>query len=122
MKKKQYIIITILVLIILTYLKYFLEDDKSNLTESEAISILKKDYPEYQNYPNDNLPPQSIRTDEDIDGWYISFVQEGSGRPIIKAKCFFVDNNGNIRVIGEFEPKIGDIDGDFSIRTCALGS
>ncbi len=118
MKKNQYlyVIVFLVVLIIAGPIIYLIKNGSNKLTESKAISILKNAYPEYQNYPNDNLPPQSIRTEKDIDGWYVAFVQEGSGRPILGAKCFFVNYDESIRVIGEFNPTIEDI--DFSIKTC----
>jgi hypothetical protein len=93
-----------------------MSSSKTNLSESEAISVLKTAYPEFNSYPNNNLPPQSIRTEKDLNGWYVAFVQEGSGRSIIGAKCFFVNNDRSIRVIGEFNPSIDDI--DFSIKNC----
>jgi hypothetical protein len=119
MKKNQhlYIIIFLIFLIIASSIIYLTKNAKNNLTEDKAISVLKFSYPEYQNYPNDNLPPQSIRTKKDINGWYVAFVQEGSGRPILGAKCFFVNNKESIRFIGEFKATIEDI--DFSIKTCA---
>lgn len=86
------------------------------LSEADALATLKTAYPEFQNYPNTNLPPQSIRMQQNADGWYVAFVQEGSGRPILGAKCFFVGNNRTIRTIGEFVPAIDDT--DFSIITC----
>jgi hypothetical protein len=119
MKKNQYLylIIFLVFLIIASSIIYLTKNSKNNLTESKAISILKFSYPEYKNYPNDNLPPQSIRTEKGINGWYVAFVQEGSGRPLLGAKCFFVNNKEGIRVIGEFNPAIEDI--DFSIKTCS---
>jgi len=118
MKKNQYlyIILVVIVLALIGSIIYFNNISNSNLTESESISLLKNAYPEFKNYPNDNLPPQSIKTERDINGWYVAFVQEGSGRPIISAKCFFVKNDGTISILGEFNPEIADI--DFSLETC----
>ena len=118
MKKNQYlyIVLLLIVLVLVGYIIYSNNSNNSNLIESEAISILKNAYPEFENYPNDNLPPQSISTEKDADGWYVAFVQEGSGRPILGAKCFFVQNDKTIRILGEFNPKIGDI--VFSLKTC----
>lgn len=91
--------------------------NENRLTESEAISVLKTAYPEFRDYPNDNLPPQSIRTEKGANGWHVAFVQEGSGRPIIHASCFFVKNDKSIRQVGNFSPvSMGDI--DFSLKTC----
>ena len=78
------------------------------LTKSDVISLLKTAYPEYKNYPNDNLPPQSIQTKQSSNGWYVAFVQEESGRPILEAKCYFVSNDKSITFIGEYFPKVGE--------------
>jgi len=87
---------------------YLMNSNKNILSESEAISMLKAAHPEYKNYPNDNLPPQSIQTKQASNGWYVAFVQEGSGRPILEAKCFLVTNDKIITNIGEYVPKIGE--------------
>jgi hypothetical protein len=118
MRKNQYLYIILLTVLLLVVgsIFYLTNSGKNSLTESKAISILKTAYPEFNSYPNDNLPPQSIRTEKDMNGWYVAFVQEGSGRPILGAKCFFVNNDESIRPIGEFNPSIEDI--DFSIKTC----
>jgi len=119
MKKNQhrYIILIAIVLLVIGSIFYLANSGKNSLAESKAVSMLKTAYPEFGSYPNDNLPPQSIRTEKGMNGWYVAFVQEGSGRPIIGAKCFFVSNDESIRAIGEFNPSIEDI--DFSIKTCA---
>ena len=83
-------------------------NNKTDLTESEAISLLKTAYPKYKNYPNNNLPPQSIQTKQASNGWYVAFVQEGSGRPRLEAKCFLVTNGKTITSIGEYVPKVGE--------------
>jgi len=119
MKKNQnlYIILIAIAVLVVGYIYYLTNSDKNNLTESKAISILKSAYPEFNSYPNDNLPPQSISTEKDENGWYVAFVQEGSGRPLLGAKCFFVNNDESFRTIGELNPSIEDI--NFSIKTCA---
>lgn len=112
--KHYHIIWLIIFLLLVAGIFYF--GNKSILSESEAIARLQSIYPEFMSYPSDRLPPQSIRTQKEIDGRYVTFVQEGSGRPILRAKCFFVSNVGKIRSIGEFTPEVGDT--DFSITTC----
>ena len=87
---------------------HFMNNSKIVLKESEAISLLKAAYPEYKNYPNDHLPPQSIQTKQTSNGWYVAFVQEGSGRPILEAKCYFITDDKSITVIGEYLPKVGE--------------
>jgi hypothetical protein len=87
---------------------YLINNNRIFLTKSDVISLLKAAYPEYKNYPNDNLPPQSIQTKQSSNGWYVAFVQEGSGRPILEAECYFVSNDKSITFIGEYLPKGGE--------------
>jgi hypothetical protein len=110
MKKRQNICIVIFVVVMLMAVSifYLINSNKNGLTESEAISLLKAAYPEFKNYPNDNLPPQSIQTKQASNGWYIAFVQEGSGRPILEAKCFLVRDDKTITSIGVYAPKVGE--------------
>ncbi len=119
MKKNLYfcIIGSIALILIGIYFFYSAANNKIVLSESKAISILKAAYPEFENYPNDKLPPQSIRTEKAVDGWYVAFVQEGSGRPILGAKCFFIKNDESIGFIAEFSASSTE-DIDFSIKTC----
>jgi len=92
---------------------------KENTIESKAISVIKEKYSEFKDYPSNNLPPKSISTEEWNDGWYVAFIQEGSGRPIISAKCFFVDAHNNITNNGEYIPALGDDSiQKFSARKC----
>jgi hypothetical protein len=95
-------------ILIAAYILYLVNDSSADLAESEAISLLKASYPEFENYPNDNLPPQSIQTKQASDGWYVAFVQEGSGRPILEAKCFQVKDDKTIAFIGEYLPEVGE--------------
>lgn len=109
MKKTQTSILALSIILLIAFsIFYSLNNNQAALSESEAISTLKAVYPEFKNYPNDNLPPQSIQTKQASNGWYIAFIQEGSGRPILEAKCFLVTNEKNITIIGEYLPKIGE--------------
>jgi hypothetical protein len=110
MNKIQKIGILAFIVIVLVAIStlYFFNNSKIALKESEAISLLKDKYPEYKNYPNDHLPPQSIQTKQTSNGWYVAFVQEGSGRPILEAKCYFITDDKSIIFIGEYLPKVGE--------------
>ncbi len=108
MKKIQKIAILALVTLILIAVYTLHSLNEADSTESEAISLVKAAYPEFKNYPNDNLPPQSIQTKQVSNGWYVAFVQEGSGRPILEAKCFLVKDDKTIIVIGEYVPRAGE--------------
>jgi len=110
MKTNQKIVIIVFVIFMLLTVPifYLINSNKNSLTEFEAISLLKAAYPEFKNYPNDNLPPQSIQTKQASNGWYVAFVQEGSGRPILEAKCFLVGDDKTITSIGVYAPKVGE--------------
>ena len=110
MNKNQHICIIVFVVVMLVAVSIFflVDGNKNGLAESEAISFLKSAYPEFKNYPNDNLPPQSIQTKQAWNGWYVAFVQEGSGRPILEAKCFLVTDDKTIKRIGDYVPKVGE--------------
>jgi hypothetical protein len=106
--KKIGVLTLVIVILIAAYILYSINNNSTDLTKSEAISLLKSTYPEFKNYPNDNLPPQSIQTKQASNGWYVAFVQEGSGRPILEAKCFQVKDDKTITAIGEYVPKVGE--------------
>jgi hypothetical protein len=110
MKKYQIIVFIAVVFVMLMAVPvyYLTSSNKSSLSESEAISLLKAVYPEFKNYPNDNLPPQSIQTKQAVNGWYVAFVQEGSGRPILEAKCFLVTSDKTLTSLGVYAPKVGE--------------
>ena len=93
---------------------------ESNITEAKAISAIKDKYPELNDYPSNNLPPRSIKTEKTGNGWNIAFIQEGSGRPIIFAKCFFVDDQSNIKSKSSYSPAVGeDTMAELSPKTCS---
>ena len=89
------------------------------MSESKAIETIKNQFPELRNYPSNNLPPKSIKTEKSGDGWYVAFVQEGSGRPIISAKCYLIDNTEKITSTGVWSPKYSEYGfDDISIINC----
>ena len=110
MKNNQKIVIIVFAFVMLMAVPifYLINSNRNGLAESEAISLLKAVYPKFKNYPNDNLPPQSIQTKQASNGWYVAFVQEGSGRPILEAKCFLVRDDKTITSIGVYVPKVGE--------------
>jgi hypothetical protein len=109
MTKTQKIgILAVIVIILAVTSTFYFVNNKTVITESEVISLLKAKYPEFKNYPNDSLPPQSIQTKETSNGWYVAFVQEGSGRPILAAKCYLITDDKSITFIGEYMPSVGE--------------
>jgi hypothetical protein len=126
--KDKVLIITLVFLIFLCagFVVWFISMPKSSgketIDEVTAVQIIQNEYPEMNGYPSDRLPPKSIRTEKSDDGWYVAFVEEGSGRPIISAMCYFVDNTQNIVSIRTYIPEIEDDSfAPFSAKTCSPG-
>lgn len=89
------------------------------ISESKAIETIKNKYPELKEYPSYKLAPKSIKTEKTGDGWYVAFIQEGSGVPIIDARCFFVKNDNSIMQI-KYTPHGNAFIGEFSVKECKL--
>ncbi|MEX0854789.1 MAG: hypothetical protein WD018_03375 [Nitrosopumilaceae archaeon] len=88
------------------------------ISEEEAISLIKKQYPQLQDFPSDGLPPKIIRSEKSSYGWYVMFETQGSGIPIIEAKCFLVDNAKIVYQIGKYK-NTGDMKNVLSVKTCS---
>lgn len=74
------------------------------LTEKEAVVSVINQYPELREYQTTSLPPSSIKTQAGDEGWYVSFIREGSGIPgIIDAKCYHVGHQRDIAFVGEYK-------------------
>jgi len=128
MKNKPLILISILIAIIFVgAIFWYFNGSKTAtngiLSESKAIETIKNQFQELKEYPSDKLAPKSIKTEKAANGWYVAFVQEGSGRPIISAKCYLVDNQKNIMSEKTYNPTIGeDSTAEFSPITCSPGA
>jgi len=127
MSKKFIITILVLVVLVLGVIYWsstgFENFTLSGTSSSRAIEKIKVQYPELNDYPSNNLPPRSIRSERADGGEYVAFIQEGSGRPIISAKCFFVDNQENIMSMRTYDPLIeDDFTAEFSAKTCSPGA
>ena len=88
-----------------------------DLSDNGIIQLLKNVYPELKDYPSDGLPPKSIKSEYKDNMWYIGFVQEGSGVPIISARCFSV-NSDNVIIEKEFVAATRLSDTSFSPQNC----
>ena len=89
-------------------------------SQASAIALVQEKLPELKDYPSDQLPPKSIKTEQTENGVYVAFVQEGSGRAFISARCFLVDSEKNITVSGTYSPKPEEgYSGVFSAKICA---
>ena len=88
------------------------------LEENTAISLLQSRDPALRSYPSDGLPPRSIQTERAPGGWYVAFIQEGSGVPIISAQCYFVGDDREIRLVGRVNQSIMVLPDEFSAQRC----
>ena len=85
--------------------------------ERDAIRIIQETWPDLRNYPSE-MSLTSIRTQKAPDGWYAAFIQEGSGLPILSARCYHVGNDRTVRQTGLLNHSIMVQPGDFSPETC----
>lgn len=88
------------------------------LGEKEAINLIKNQYPQFQDFPSNDLPPKIIRAAKSSNGWYVIFETQGSGIPIIEAECFLVDNSKTVIQIGQYK-NAGDMKTNISFKTCS---
>lgn len=124
MKNKPLVIVIALVILSLLAAYYFYFKKPANQTpttmsESAAVEILKTKFPELKNYPSSNFPVKSIKTEQAADGWYVAFIQEGSGVPIVNAQCFLIKNNEDVEEIIYISDDVIS-PGEFSIKECRV--
>ncbi len=77
-------------------------------------------HPELAAYRTTSLPPSSIETKDAPDGWYVGFIQSGSGVPgILNAKCYHVTAAGGVTLVGAYPGGSGKIVERIALATCA---
>ena len=91
---------------------------KGLIDERAAVRLAQHTYPDLRAYPSDDLPPKSIRAEQAPDGWYLAFIQEGSGLPILSARCYHVGNNGTVTLRGTVNRSIMVMPQEFSPVRC----
>ncbi len=103
----------------------FLLYSQSNvtLTEDEAIAAIVAIHPELEAYKTTSLPPSSIETKSQLDGWSVAFVQRGSGVPgILQAQCYHVKKEGSVVATGQYT-RHDNIEADIiKIEDCTLNN
>ncbi|MEI6462292.1 MAG: hypothetical protein WCO33_01315 [bacterium] len=113
------ILIACVIGVTLWYLNWTNSLLKSSVTEKQAIDSIVVSYPELKDFPSNGLPPRSIKSVKSGNNLYVAFIQEGSGRPILSAKCFLVDYNKNILSENAYNPSMAeDSTSEFSPITC----
>jgi hypothetical protein len=88
------------------------------IDEQDAIRILQNTYPDLFAYPSAGLPPRSIKTEQVPKGWYVAFIQEGSGLPILSARCYYIGNDKTSQLTGMVNESIMILPQDFSPQRC----
>lgn len=87
--------------------------------DKEAISLIKKQYPQLHDFPSNDLPPKVIHVEKSSNGWYVIFETQGSGIPLIEAECFFVDDSKAVTMIGKYRPQGINMTSNISFKTCS---
>ena len=86
--------------------------------EREAVRILQNACPGLKGYPSTTFAGRSVRTEKAADGWYVAFIQHGSGVPIISARCYLVGDDRTVTPTGTVNQSIMVMPQDFSPRLC----
>ena len=86
--------------------------------ERDAIRLVQETWPDLRDYSPGHLTLKTIGTQKAPDGWYVAFIQEGSGVPIISARCYHVSNDWTVRQTGLLNHSIMVQMADFSPVTC----
>ncbi len=122
MKTKTIIIVILAILVLFiggVYIFTVLLKSASIPKEEEALNIVLKEYPNLAKYQTTDLPPSSIESKQTPDGWYFGFIQSGSGLPgILNAQCYFLNNNKNITLVGEYKKDITEKVESIVLETC----
>ncbi len=86
--------------------------------ERDAIRIVQETWPDLRDYSPGHLTLKTIGSQKAPDGWYVAFIQEGSGVPIISARCYHVSNDRTVRQTGLLNYSSMVQRGDFSPEKC----
>ncbi|MCX6720330.1 MAG: hypothetical protein NTW11_00805 [Candidatus Staskawiczbacteria bacterium] len=121
---KKLIILGVIIVLVCLGVGYWYFGEYANLkagaiSQVKAIEIVKNRFPELRDYPSDNLPPKSIKAEKADNGWYLAFVQEGSGVIVIDAQCYWVKDNGKL-FQKEYIQRDDIFVGEFSAKDCTL--
>jgi hypothetical protein len=73
------------------------------LTQTAAEDAVMTEFPSLAAYRTTTLPPSSITGKQAANGWYLAFIQRGSGVPgVLNAQCFFVTNEKAVTATGQY--------------------
>lgn len=79
------------------------QNNEDKMTADTAVMLVKKTYPQYADYPSDNLPPKSVEVVGVEEGFRVGMYVHGSGLPgILQANCFLITKLGGVTESGFF--------------------
>lgn len=124
-KKQIYVFLgVVFVLIILIFLgiqKMKIRIEPLTVTELSKRAAVEAAYPEFKNFEFQESFAGKVTMQEEVGSdFYIAYVENGSGLPIVKATCFRVDKDFKVTQIGTFPDPVDSYAGYSSIdvRTC----
>jgi hypothetical protein len=106
-KKQLYIFVAIIsVLLVLIGLMVVLSGGNSkslNVTEFSKRGLIETAYPEFKNYEfQDSFAGKVTMYEQVGEDYYMAYVENGSGVPIVAATCFKVDADLKVTKIGTY--------------------
>jgi hypothetical protein len=90
------------------------------LAKEEAVRAVIDMHPELAAYQTTSLPPSSIETKQAADGWYVAFIQRGSGLPgILHAQCYHVSGNKSVAATGQYDKEANQTADTINFENCS---
>ncbi len=90
------------------------------MAEEAAVETIIDLYPELEAYKTTSLPPSSIVTKQLGTGWYVAFIESGSGiRGILTARCYRVSETTRVEQVGTFTAQGGQTAERMQLETCS---
>ncbi len=90
------------------------------MAEEDAVESIIGLYPELEAYKTTSLPPSSIITKQLGTGWYVAFIESGSGIPgILTARCYRVSETTRVEQVGTFTAQGGQTAERMQLETCS---
>lgn len=112
-------LLVLLLLIVVLSFPLFSEPSPNTLTQKEAVDAIIKLHPELAAYRTTSLPPSSIETKQGAEGWYVGFIQSGSGvSGILNAQCYHVVSPKNVIIIGTYTREPDRQTEKIALETC----
>lgn len=117
MRLTRKLAIFVVCLVILTLLYFATREEKKGFsTGNEVTAYLQTKYPELLT-TSGGLAPRTVTIEKVGTDWYVAYVQNGSGRPILSARCFHVTNDASVSEQNYAVPP-GDTSTKFSAKDC----